>query len=163
VQRLQAMRAVEVEETFGGTEDRKSPVALARVCDEARDEVARLAGRADRITRDDRNATDDAVAEERVAVLGEEVRLVRAEGERGERVAPPPPDELLRALAVVLLLSAPVTPGREPPAHDPCGRAEAEQEHGERKPAPEIAGEVRRAEDVQAEKPAQGLAPGECE
>src|SRR5205823_1692135 len=76
VEGMEAVRAVEAEPPLRGAEDRDPPVAFMRVIDEAADQGVEGGRTPDRVARYDCDTADDAIREKRVAVLGEEERLV---------------------------------------------------------------------------------------
>jgi hypothetical protein len=95
---------VELEAALRGAEDREPPTTLAREGDEAVEERLVGRGRPDRVAGDDRHAADHAVGEERELVVGEEVRLVGPEHERGEGVGAPGRDEVASQRPLARLL-----------------------------------------------------------
>ena len=155
--------AVEVEQTLGRAEDRDPPVARAGEGDEAADERVQLARRADRIARHDRDAADDPVRDERPLVLAEEVRLVGAQHEGGERICSPGLDERAGELALLRLLPVQVPPRGQPGDEQPAGRGDPEQEHRDGEPVAEVAREVGRPVQVEPDESPARLVQREAE
>ena len=108
------MRPVKVERALGCAEDRDPPAARVRELDEVADEVCEAVRRTDRVARDDRDAADHLVGNERLLIVVEEVRLVGAQDERGERVGSPRSNEIMGQLTLARLLLVAVTPRRDP-------------------------------------------------
>ena len=129
VERVQPVRRVQRQAALGRAEDRDAPVARVRVLDEPADQLVEALARPDRVARDDRDAADDAVGEERRFVLGEEVRLVGAQHERRERVDAPRLHERARELRARALPArrgdATVRASRRPPTWSARRRAAA--------------------------------------
>ena len=119
IERVQPVRRVERQPRLGRAEDRDPPVTRAGARDESADDSGRRSGGPIGIAGDDRDAAHDAVGEEGRLVVREEVRLVRTQDERRERVRAPGAHERARELAFALGLHHPMTPRREPAARRP--------------------------------------------
>ena len=100
VDRAQADRVPVGEVRAGDAERRDAPGVRVAVAREVGEQGRRGGGIADRIAGDERDAADGAVGEEGRALLVEEVRLVAAQREVGERVAAVALDEAARVAAV---------------------------------------------------------------
>ena len=85
----QAEAPVERQRGLGGAEHGHPPPSRAGEGEEAGKQRLEGVRLADRVAGDDRDTADDAVGEERVVLLGEEVRLVRPQRERRQRVGAP--------------------------------------------------------------------------
>ena len=152
VERMQPPLAVEAEAGLGGAEDRKPPAAFPHIGDEAVEQFAELGGRADRVAGDDRHAPDDPVRHKGATALREEVRLVRAKHERGQRVHAPGGDELACQRPLARLLAQPVAPRRDPPQQEPGPDRQPREEDREREPVVEGRPEVGRTAEPRADE-----------
>ena len=163
VERVQSVGAIARQRVLRSAEHGDAPVALVGERDVSLEEPLEAVWCAHRVPRDDGHAADDLVGEERALVLVEEVRLVGAEDERRERVDAPGCHERACELALARLLAEPVAPRPEPGRDDPGHADAAGEEDGLREPGADLAHEVRRPAQVQADEGAAGLAEGEAE
>ena len=161
VERMQSVRGVHPERPFRRAEDRDAPPARVGEPHEASDQPRKAVRRPDRIAGDDRHTADHLVGEECALVIGEEVRLVPPEDERREGVDSPHRHEIAREPALPQLLRVPVPPRCDPVVEQDARRGDHEQQHRDREPLAERAGEVRRAAHAQAGGGAPRLAERE--
>ena len=108
---MDAALAIDRRRVLADGQERHLPALLGAVGEELVEDLAGVVGRPDRIGGDHRVAADVGVGDQRLPVGGEEVALVAAQGEVGERVGAVGADDPPRSLARVL-------PGRRG-----CGRA----------------------------------------
>jgi hypothetical protein len=163
VQRVQVVLAIEVQCVLRRAEDRDAPAARPGELEEGSDERGEAIRRADRIAGHDRDAAHDLVGHERRLVVVEEVRLVAAQHERGERVGAPGRDEIACEAAVVRLERVLVAPRCKPARQQQAGAAHAQEQDGEREPFAERPGEVARALGVHADRGERRIAQRERE
>ena len=150
VERPQAVPAVEWEAALAGAEDSNTPVALVGELLERRQERLDRARVSDRVAGDDRDAGNHRVGEESVTVRAEEVRLVRPEDERRQRVPAMLGHERPCSLLLVFPPVTAVAPRRQPAREKPESAGDAEQEDGQREPVAEWPAQVGRASWIES-------------
>ena len=137
IDRPQLKATVERERILGRPEHGHPPAAAACEDEEAREQRLQGIRLSDRVAGHDRHAADDTVGEERVLVRREEVRLVRAQCERRERVCPPGAYERSREVPFRAGLGELVPPRRDGSGERPRDAGGDEDEHRQREPTAE--------------------------
>src|SRR5207249_4890255 len=124
IERAEPVPAIERQAAFRGAEDADAPAARSCMLEKGTRNGIDLLGGSEWVTRDDRDAAHDPVGDQRALARPDEVRLVRSEDERRERVRPPLGHDLVSQATAPLVLVQAEAPGRQPGGDEQRGAAE---------------------------------------
>ncbi len=154
VDRAQADRVPVGEVRLGDAERRHAPGVGVAVAREVGQQGGRGRGVSDGIAGHERHAADGSVGEEARALLVEEVRLVAAQREVGQRVAPVALDEAARVAAVGRVLADGAVARAQCEPDDVGGADRGGAREADRQPVLEAAGVAARVDAHEAERDA---------